>query len=278
MSAPGSGFVEGEPRLHYVEWNPRGARTLILLHGNSANAWWWQPFAKALGESDFRLLALDLRGHGDSGWVRPPAYRPADYADDLARFITRMGLRNAMVAGHSMGGIATLAFAVRNPELARAIVVIDVAVVSTRRRDRYLHRLRALPTVIYRDLTTAIARYRLMPDEGEIAPEVLAAVAERSLAPAPDGGYTLKFDRESFFGGDGLPVEATIRSIGLPLLLVRAEHSRIMNAEAATRAAESNPRARLVTIPGVHHHLILERPDLLAAAIRDFAASLDQSS
>jgi pimeloyl-ACP methyl ester carboxylesterase len=69
-----------------------------------------------------------------------------------------------------MGGIAALAFAARNPELARAIVVIDVAVVSTRRRDRYVQRLRALPTVIYRDLTTAKERYRLVPNEGEIAP------------------------------------------------------------------------------------------------------------
>jgi alpha-beta hydrolase superfamily lysophospholipase len=51
-----------------------------------------------------------------------------------------------------------------------------------------------------------------------------------------------------------------------------------MNAEAAARAAESNPRAHLVTIPGVRHHLLLERPDMLAVAIRDFAASLDQSS
>ena len=42
-----------------------------------------------------------------------------------------------------MGGIATLALATRNPELARAIVVIDVAVVSTRRRNRYVQRLRA---------------------------------------------------------------------------------------------------------------------------------------
>ena len=48
-----------------------------------------------------------------------------------------------------MGGIATLAFAARNPELARAIVVIDVAIVSTRRRDRYLQLLRVLPKVTW---------------------------------------------------------------------------------------------------------------------------------
>src|SRR5258708_827790 len=50
-------------------------------------------------------------------------------------------------------------------------------------------------------------------ERGRDRPAVLAALAERSFAPAPGGGYTLKFDRESFFGGDGLPVEATIRSI-----------------------------------------------------------------
>ncbi len=80
MSDPASGFFEGAPRLHYLEWNPHGRRTLVCLHGNSANAWWWQPMTEAMGELDFRILALDLRGHGESDWVRPPAYLPTDYA------------------------------------------------------------------------------------------------------------------------------------------------------------------------------------------------------
>ena len=57
MSDPASGFFEGAPRLHYLEWNPRGRRTLVCLHGNSANAWWWQPMTEALSDSDFRILA-----------------------------------------------------------------------------------------------------------------------------------------------------------------------------------------------------------------------------
>jgi pimeloyl-ACP methyl ester carboxylesterase len=57
-----------------------------------------------------------------------------------------------------MGGIATLAFAARNPELARAILLIDVAVVSTRRRDRHVQRLRALPTIEFERVAATRSR------------------------------------------------------------------------------------------------------------------------
>ena len=132
MKTPRSKFVEGSPRLHYLEWNPAGRETLVLLHGNTANAWWWQPLAGAIDADRFRLLALDQRGHGDSEWVRPPAYSPNDYADDLAHFIRATGLVRPIVVGHSMGGISVLSFALRFAELARAAIAIDVAVTSTR--------------------------------------------------------------------------------------------------------------------------------------------------
>lgn len=274
MTLPRSGFLEGTPRLHYLEWCGAARRPLILLHGNSANAWWWRPVADAISPADLRILALDLRGHGDSEWAKPPAYAPADYAHDLARFIEGMRLEIPVVAGHSMGGIAALAFATRYPELARAVVAIDVPVTSSQRRNRYLRRLKALPTVLYPDLATAMARFRLMPDEGGIAPEIFAEIAEKSLARTADGHYTMKFDRDSFFGRDGINVPEAIRRITIPLLLVRAENSRIMTADAAAQAAASNPLARLVTIPAAHHHVPLECPGLLAHVIRDFISAL----
>ena len=271
MGAPRSRFSKTNPRLHFLEWNPDASRTALLLHGNSANAWWWQWVAAALPE-DLRLLALDLRGHGDSAWVVPPAYKPHDYGEDLANFIRQeVRAERPLVVGHSMGGVATLAFASRYAELARGIVVIDTAVVSSRGRDRFLHRLKALPTVVYPDLETAKARFRLMPNEGEIHQDRVLAIAERSLMPAESGGYTLKFDRESFFGGDGLQVMETIRALRLPTLLVRAQKSRIMTQESSEAAAASNPHTRLVVIPDAHHHVILEKPAEVAQVITDFA-------
>ena len=270
MSAPRSRFSKTTPRLHFLEWNPEAARTIVLLHGNSANSWWWQWVAAALPE-DLRLLALDMRGHGDSEWVKPPAYKPHDYADDLANFIDEeVRGEKPIVVGHSMGGVVTLAFAERYGDLARGIIVIDTAVKSSRGRDRFLHRLKALPTVVYPDLATAKARFRLMPNEGEIHPDRVLAIAEKSLMPSESGGYTLKFDRESFFGGDGLQVMETIRALRLPTLLVRAEKSRIMTQESSEVAAASNPHTRLTVIADAHHHVILEKPAEVARIIAAF--------
>ena len=275
MTAPHSHLLEGSPRLHYLEWNPNALRTVVLLHGNSANAWWWDPVARATAPG-FRLLALDQRGHGDSEWTRPPAYSPADYAADLARFVehSSAGREAPVVVGHSMGGLNVLAFARKSAESARGAMAIDVAITSSRGRDRYLSRLKGLPVVNYPDLETAKARFRLMPDEGGIATEIVHEIAEKSLARTDDGRWTLKFDRESFLGGDGLAVLDTIKEIRIPLMLVRAERSRIMTADGMEAARIANPQVQVLTIPDAHHHVILEKPDVVARVIEDFATSL----
>jgi len=275
MKEPHSHLLDGLPRLHYLEWNAKAPSTIILLHGNSANAWWWEPVARAI-VPEHRLLALDQRGHGDSEWVRPAAYSPDDYANDIARFVAHVAANaeKPIVVGHSMGGLNVLAYARNHPESARGAMAIDVAVTSSRGRDRYLRRLKGLPVVTYPDLATARVRFRLMPNEGGIPDEVLYQIAERSLARTDEGRWTLKFDRESFRGGDGLDVLETIKEIRIPTMLVRAEHSRIMTAEAAEHARASNPNTRLVTIADAHHHVILEKPEEVARTIEEFALSV----
>jgi pimeloyl-ACP methyl ester carboxylesterase len=275
VTEPHHHLFDGSPRLHYLEWNPAARRTIILLHGNSANAWWWEAVAREVSGA-YRIVALDQRGHGDSEWVRPASYRPSEYAADLARFIAHDSIQHGqpVVVGHSMGGLSVLAFASQNHDLARGAIAIDAAIVSSRGRDRYMRRLKSLPVVNYPDLATAKARYRLMPNEGEIAPAILAKVAEKSLARTDDGRWTMKFDRESFFGSDGLNVVEALRAITIPTLLVRAEHSRIMTVEGLALAHQANPKAQAVTIPGAHHHVLLEMPAAVAHVIEDFSATL----
>jgi pimeloyl-ACP methyl ester carboxylesterase len=275
MKVPHSHLLEGSPRLHYLEWNHDASRTLVLLHGNSANAWWWDPVAQVISP-EYRLLALDQRGHGDSEWARPAAYSPLDYARDLERLVAHVSARREkpVVVGHSMGGLSVLAYALRSPDSSRGVMAIDVALTSSRGRDRYLSRLKALPLVTYPDLDTAKARFRLMPNEGGIATEILHEIAEKSLARTDDGRWTLKFDRESFLGGDGLAVLDTIKEIRTPTMLVRAERSKIMTVEGVEAARLANPEVRVVTIPDAHHHVLLEKPDAVARVIEEFAANL----
>jgi len=99
-------------------------------------------------------------------------------------------------------------------------------------------------------------------------------VAEKSLTQAPAGGFTFKFDRDSFYGSDGINVLEAIRGVRVPLLLVRGGRSRIMTAEAADRALKLNPLTRLAVIEDSHHHVLLERPAALAALINEFVQGL----
>lgn len=273
MEQPVSRFIPGAPRLHFLEWNPTGSNPLVLLHGVTANAWWWEDFARCL--PGFRMIALDHRGHGDSQWVKPPAYSPNDYAQDVQRLLEFCAPADPVIIGHSQGGLNALAFIREHPRAARAVAAIDIALTSTSRRDRFLVRLKNLPTVVYPDLEIAKARFRLMPREGDIPSGVLARVAERSLGPAPAGGYTFKFDRDSFYGSDGINVLEAVRDASVPLLLVRGGRSRIMSAEAAQRALQLNPRAHLAVIENSHHHVIIEQPAALAKVIEDFVRALD---
>jgi pimeloyl-ACP methyl ester carboxylesterase len=100
----------------------------------------------------------------------------------------------------------------------------------------------------------------------------LRMIAEKSLGQTSEGRWTMKFDRDSFLGSDGIDVLAAIGRIRDPVLLIRAEHSRIMTAEAAARAVASNPMASLVTIAGAHHHVILEQPAAVARTIEAYIA------
>ncbi len=141
---------------------------------------------------------------------------------------------------------------------------------SNRPRDRFLRLLRGLPIITYPDLETAQKRFRLMPQEGNFEPGLLMEIARRSVGPVEGGGYTLKFDRETFVGGDGIETIDLLQRVTVPTLLMRAEHSLIMSVDASRLALEGNPRIAFKEIPDAHHHVILERPAAVAAAIIDY--------
>ena len=85
---PESKFIETpEIRLHYLEW-PGSGPPAVLLHGRGLCAQVWRPTAESLA-SRFRVVAMDLRGHGDSD--KPGSYNWEDVAPDLKGFVEETG-------------------------------------------------------------------------------------------------------------------------------------------------------------------------------------------
>ena len=100
-----------------------GQPAVVLVHGVACNRAFMAPQARFL-EANHRVVAVDLRGHGDSGapWQR---YTIGALADDVGWMCERLDVGRAVVVGHSLGGLVALALAAARPDLARAGVLID---------------------------------------------------------------------------------------------------------------------------------------------------------
>ena len=94
--------------------------TLALVHGITESRHTWDPLVADLA-SDHTVVAIDMRGHGESGLA--PTYDPASMAGDVAAVLATEGLVDPLVVGHSMGGIVVTAFAAAHP--CRGVVNVD---------------------------------------------------------------------------------------------------------------------------------------------------------
>jgi pimeloyl-ACP methyl ester carboxylesterase len=132
VGEPASGWLDrDEIKLHYLEWAPDGAAAeppVLLLHGLSSNARYWERVARHLRGR--RLVALDQRGHGLTGRAPnspavPDGYRMDALIDDAAFTISKLDLDKPVVVGHSWGATVALELVGTRPALASGLVFID---------------------------------------------------------------------------------------------------------------------------------------------------------
>ena len=90
-------------RLHYPDWGNAGAPHLLLLHGIHEHCHSWDWVARRLLQR-FRVMAPDLRGHGDSQWTRGSSYAWLEYVQDIAQLVRQAELEPVTLVSHSMGG------------------------------------------------------------------------------------------------------------------------------------------------------------------------------
>jgi pimeloyl-ACP methyl ester carboxylesterase len=252
-------------RLRYRDWGGEG-RALLALHGAAAHAHWWDPVAPHLARR-LRVLALDWRGHGRSAWPRPPAYRSEDFAGDLRGVIAQLGLRDVVVAGHSLGGHNALAFAAWHPDRLARLVVVDARPHVNLERLRALQRRAPRPSTEFPSLAAALARFRLRPSETTASPALLRTIARRGLVRLGPGRWRYRFDPACERTRTPVDCWGLLPRITAPTLVVRGEHSTILDRDVARRMTKALPSATLEEVPGAHHHVTLDAPRALADCI-----------
>jgi len=108
----------GGLRIHYLDWGTSGKQPLILLHGIGRVAHTFDHLAPHY-VNDYHVIAVDMRGHGDSGWDPQGAYLVEDYVSDIKGLIDQLNLRHIVLWGNSTGGRVAQVIAGLHPELLR---------------------------------------------------------------------------------------------------------------------------------------------------------------
>jgi pimeloyl-ACP methyl ester carboxylesterase len=114
-----------------------------------------------------------------------------------------------------------------------------------------------------------VAAFRLLPPDTVADPALLGHLAEAGVTPA-DGGFVNRFDPAAYAARRPVDGWSLLGRITAPTLVVRGGHSPVLPREMAERLRAAIPGAGLVEIPDAYHHVILDRPAAVAAALADF--------
>jgi pimeloyl-ACP methyl ester carboxylesterase len=263
--------------LHYLEWGEPGALPLVCVHGYTSSAEAFNALARRL-EERAHILALDVRGHGDSEWSAAGAYTYADQAGDLAAFADRLGLARFVLIGTSMGGRIAMAYAAQHGARLRGLVLNDIGPDREAGSQRISGIVGSRPgdftsleeAMAYRRQVSPITAGRPLNDQRELALGV--------LRPRPDGRWAWKMDpayvEQRVTRGAAVQPEAwrTLAALPCPTLLIWGTDSDVLPQAQARRMVETVPQGELVAVPGTGHAPTLVEPAALGAIERFLAA------
>lgn len=264
-------------KLHYQDFGSAGKQTMVCVHGGAASGHWFD-FVAGDFSRNYHVLAIDQRGHGDSGWARPADYSYERYADDLDEFVTKLGISDFVLIGHSMGGAVALTYAARHPGRVARLVVVDTTLHMTPDRIEKLREVGNRPGRTYATREEFVSRFRLRPPDSSATPEVLRHLGECGAKELPDGTFGHKFDRDVYARRNSVDTLPLWSQIKIPALLVKGGRSPRITPEIRAMVKERCPQMEFAEVEGADHHVTLDNPAGFAEAVNAFLARHKNSS
>lgn len=263
----------GDVRLHYLEWGGVGAPPMVLLHGLEESACIWERFATGMS-TEYRVIALDHRGHGDSQWALRGRYAPRDFVADVQRLVDELSLEGLVLVGHSEGGKHAVKYTARFPEKVAALVFVDGGLDTAERTAHLMLSGSAARSDDHGSLAQVIEHLRgLQPNS---TAETLAAQA-RCLTTEIAGGRRVWTRDPALLDTYEWPdMWDDWRSLKCPTLIVRGRQSEVLGHEAAVRMREAISKVRLAELEGSTHWVHQELPGAFRATVRWFFDSPPQ--
>jgi pimeloyl-ACP methyl ester carboxylesterase len=241
-------------------WGRDGDPTVVLMHGNGAHAHWWVPLVPSLVPG-WRVVAPDLRGHGESTWPAAPDYGMVDFDVDLAAIADALAPGPFALVGHSMGGRIALWFAAHRPARTTALAMLDARLEHIVPEEAAQYRKNASGERAGRGYPTyaaARAAFRFVPDEPGVPPDVVDLLARHAIVERGPGDWTFRFDRGVLrFEGDAAgDLTRFLPTITCATLVANGRRSWVLNAAARDRIVAALPRGEGREFRGAHHFVV----------------------
>jgi pimeloyl-ACP methyl ester carboxylesterase len=255
--------------LHYLDYGGPGPQTLVSVHGGGANAHWFDFVGPALARY-CRVLAVDLRGHGDSSWAEPPVYTFEAHMQDLRALFRAEQLSAPLLMGHSMGGILLTQYTGTWPQDVGALVVCDSRPVYSDEAADLLQQMGRRPGREYPTLDEYIAHFRIRPDGLRAPQEVHHYIARSAARQLSSGMWVHKIDRRVYAQRTSVNTLPFWQRVTCPALVLRAEHSSRLTPALLQEIREVCPHMEWSDVAGAGHHLMLDQPEQTTALVRAF--------
>lgn len=259
----------GGLRIHYLDWGSRGKQPLVLLHGIARVGHTFNHLAPHFTRHH-HVIAVDLRGHGDSAWDPQGAYLVEDYVREIEGLVDQLKLRDIVLWGNSTGGRVAQVFAGSHPELTSAVVVEDVGperpqAISDRRAKRMSEEENGWDSVDEL-FAQEKKKYSLTSDA------VLRTLVQHGSTRRDDGRVVWKRDPAILNGFVPTELWTKVGRIKSPVIYILGGASTIVPPETQERLKQVLPQVEIVTMPGLGHYPSDEKPEEFIAIVDRFLA------
>jgi pimeloyl-ACP methyl ester carboxylesterase len=256
--------------IHYYRGGPASGETLVLLHGFAADKDNWLRFSRPLTQ-DYRVIALDLPGFGDSD-LPPGSYDVGTQAERLADILDELGVQQAHVLGNSMGGQIAALFAARYPERVRSLALFaNAGIESPHKSELYQLLTSGSPNpLVVKQPQDFDKLLRFVFVEPPYLPESLKRyLGERAMAKATHYDQVFKQLVER-----PVPLAPELPKIQAPTLLLWGRQDRVLDVSSIEVMQPLLNKPNVVIMDNVGHEPMLERPEESALLYRGFLEDL----
>src|SRR5690606_2690056 len=234
----------------------------------------WRRALDALSGAGYRVVSLDLRGHGDSGWPPDGDYSLAALCGDLEAVLGTLNGKPALV-GASLGGSVALTLAGEQPQSVAALVLVDVPPRLEQKGVDHVRRFmmqRPDGFASLEEVAQAVGAYN-----PRRAPPTDLAGLKKNLRADADGRWRWHWD-PAFMAGDhdarvaelSDRMRAAAPRVAAPALLVRGQISDVVSHEGVAELQRMIPRLEFVDVADAGHMVAGDRNDVFNAAVLDF--------